>query len=278
VSASPNVPFQKRFASSSSPPPPPPDAGDIWSSPPPTDPTPPPEPSSPEVEEIEKDKHFLYRLGVGLVGLTVCGISLYYGLKVAKARYMGEAGSVRVGVETRGKPSLGGPFTLVSTDGTPVSQAEFLGKWTFFYFGFTHCPEICPVELNRMTRVTNDIQRERPTTPIQPLFISCDPKRDSLAAIKEYLSIFHPNFIGLVGTPNQVNEACKSYRIYYSLPEDTADEEADYLIDHSIAIFLFDPQGRFVDFFGNRYDAKEISEKVLGYIDKYTADPNWTNY
>lgn len=254
------------------------DSGDIWSATPTEATSNTPPPSSPDVEELEKDKYFLLKIAAGVVGTAVCGASLFYGLKVAKARYMGEAESVRVGVETRGKPSLGGPFTLVSTEGIPVSQAEFLGKWTFFYFGFTHCPEICPIELNRMTRVTNDIQRERPTAPIQPLFISCDPKRDSLAAIKEYLSIFHPDFIGLVGTPNQVNEACKSYRIYYSLPDDSADEDADYLIDHSIAIFLFDPQGRFVDFFGNRYDAKEISEKVMGYIDKYNKDPTWTNY
>ncbi|EPY36062.1 cytochrome c oxidase assembly factor [Strigomonas culicis] len=187
-------------------------------------------------------------------------------------------GSARVNVETRGRPALGGPFVLVNTKGEPVSQAEFLGSWAFFYFGFTHCPEICPVELNRMTHVVNTVRERRPKEAIVPLFVSCDPKRDSLEAIDEYLSVFHPDFVGLVGTPKQVNDACKSYRIYYSIPSEEDANTDDYLIDHSIAIFLFDPQGRFVDFFGNRYDENEIADKVDYYMGQYEKDPTWTNW
>lgn len=189
-----------------------------------------------------------------------------------------EKDSTYVHVNTRGRPSLGGPFVLVNCDGEVVSQADFLGKWVFFYFGFVHCPEICPIELNRMTKVVDMVRESRPNDTLQPLFVSCDVKRDSLAAIREYLSIFHKDFIGLVGTPNQVNNTCKSYRIYYSLPDDEGETSGDYLIDHSIAIFLFDPQGRFVDFFGSRYDHNEIAAKVKDYMGKYEADPEWTNY
>ncbi|RNF26298.1 cytochrome c oxidase assembly factor, partial [Trypanosoma conorhini] len=170
-----------------------------------------------EQEELEKDKAALRKYsilaGVGLL----CAGTLWYGSRQANRRYFGSEGSARVNVETRGRPALGGPFVLVKTDGEPVTQAEFLGSWTFFYFGFTHCPEICPVELNRMSKVVDAVRARRPKDRILPLFVSCDPRRDSLEAIAEYLSDFHPDFIGLVGTPKQVNDACKSYRIYYSL-------------------------------------------------------------
>lgn len=231
-----------------------------------------------EDQELRKDqealKKFAFAAGFG----SLCLVTLWYGSAYAKKRYFGDEGSTRVSVESRGRPSLGGPFVLVNTKGEIVSQADFLGKWTFFYFGFTHCPEICPVELNRMTKVVDAVRAANPSQSIVPLFVSCDPKRDSLAAIDEYLSVFHPDFVGMVGTPHQVDQACKSYRIYYSVPADDAAEKDDYLIDHSIAIFLFDPQGQFVDFFGNRYDETEIATKVSQYMIKYQNDPSWTNW
>ncbi|KAG5511702.1 hypothetical protein JKF63_07300 [Porcisia hertigi] len=231
-----------------------------------------------EAAEMEKDRQALKRYCMLGGFALLCVATLWYGSRQAKQRYFGAEGSARVSVETRGRPALGGPFVLVNTKGEPVSQAEFIGSWAFFYFGFTHCPEICPVELNRMSHVVDAVRAARPQERIAPLFVSCDPRRDSLEAIGEYLSVFHPDFIGLVGTPKQVNDACRSYRIYYSVPTEEDAEREDYLIDHSIAIFLFDPQGRFVDFFGNRYDEREITEKVLHYMSEYAKDPTWTNW
>ena len=235
-------------------------------------------PPPPADDETEKDKRALRRFLFGLAYLGACAGTVWYGSAVAKKRYFGDEGSTRVSVETRGKPALGGPFTLVNTEGEIVSQLDFLGKWTFFYFGFTHCPEICPVELNRMSKVVDEVRRLKPNQPIVPLFVSCDPKRDSLLAIKEYLSVFHKDFVGLVGTAKQVDDACKSYRIYYSIPAEDQSAKEDYLIDHSIAIFLFDPNGQFVEFFGNRYDEKEITAKVVGYMTELERDPTWTNW
>lgn len=230
-------------------------------------------------KEAMEDQHALRRyMKYGLL-IVAATVAAYFANEHAK-KVVGfrEKDSTYVHVNTRGRPSLGGPFVLVNTEGEVVSQADFLGKWQFFYFGFVHCPEICPIELNRMTKVVDMVKEKRPKDTLQPLFVSCDVKRDNLAAIKEYLSIFHKDFIGLVGTPSQVNTTCKSYRIYYSLPDDEGAESGDYLIDHSIAIFLFDPQGRFVDFFGSRYDHNEIAAKVVDYMAKYEADPEWTNY
>jgi protein SCO1/2 len=240
-----------------------------------------------EKKEREKDEEFFRRLKLAGFAFVMCLPAFYIGNKWGKQAYWGGERSARVSTRSFGKPSLGGPFTLVTHEGEPVSQAAYLGKWCFFYFGFVHCPEICPIELNRMTKVVNWVKEAKPEVEFQPLFVSCDPKRDSLLAIKEYLSVFHPDFIGLVGTPNQVNEACKSYRIFYSVPNEnegdgkknlSGGEGDDYLIDHSIAIFLFDPKGQFVDFFGTRYTETEIRDKVLNYVTKFQADPTWTNW
>jgi protein SCO1/2 len=247
----------------------------------PHDAPPPPPPETPEEAAARRDREILSQWKKFAFATVVIGLSAYLSNDYAKRNYGGkEKDSTYVDVKVRGQPSLGGPFVLVNTDGEPVSQAQYLGKWVFFYFGFVHCPEICPIELNRMTKVVDAVRAARPgdKTPIKPLFVSCDPKRDSLAAIKEYLSIFHPDFEGLIGTPKQVDAACKSYRVYYSIPDAASEASGDYLIDHSIAIFLFDPQGRFVDFFGNRYDHNEITAKVLRYMDNYDKDPNWTNW
>jgi protein SCO1/2 len=234
---------------------------------------------TPEERERAEDAAALARYKLYALGLVAAAVCAYCGDAYAKRRIgFKEKDSTYVSVTTRGRPSLGGPFVLVNCDGDVVSQADFLGKWVFFYFGFVHCPEICPIELNRMTKVVDAVRAQRPRDTLQPLFVSCDVKRDSLAAIREYLSIFHKDFIGLSGTPNQINATCKSYRIYYSLPDEESASSGDYLIDHSIAIFLFDPQGRFVDFFGSRYDHNEISAKVVEYMAKHEADPEWTNY
>jgi protein SCO1/2 len=251
-------------------------------------------------DDSEKDADALRRYLMYAFWLAVAVVSSYFAREYAKKRIgFSQPDSTYVNVTSRGKPSLGGPFVLVNTDGEVVSQAEFTreGVFTLFYFGFVRCPEICPIELNRMTKVVDMVEENfakraaaaaGDTQPgawqryrkkmIQPLFISCDPRRDSLAEIKEYLSVFHPRFMGLVGTPKQVDAACKSYRVYYSMPDAEAEKESDYLIDHSISIFLFDPKGRFVDFFGSRYDHNEITEKVCTYIGEYTANPDWTNY
>ena len=228
--------------------------------------------------EEEKDFDTLYNLlkyGLGAVALI---IGIFYAYHSAYHKYAHPNAGAQVSIKTYGKPQLGGPFVLVDTQGQLRSQESFLGSWTFFYFGFVNCPEICPIELNRMSKVVDGIRKRVPGIKIVPLFISCDPQRDSLKHISEYIADFHPDFMGLVGTPEQIDHVCRSYRIYYSVPDAKAQEGNDYLIDHSIATFLFDPQGRFVDFFGSRYTEEEILEKMEGYIRNYEKNPSWTTW
>lgn len=86
-----------------------------------------------------------------------------------------------------GTPSIGGPFQLTDADGQPFSDANLAGKYYLLYFGFTHCPDICPQELDKIAQVVRIVRDQVPQTPLVPVFITCDPERDTPAAIKSYL-------------------------------------------------------------------------------------------
>jgi len=141
-------------------------------------------------------------------------------------------------------------FDLVDHTGKKVSKKDFLGKWLIMYFGFTHCPDICPEELERITDIVDDINKNSKLPDLLPVFMSVDPARDTPKAISEYLKDFHPTFVGLTGTEDQIKIATKSFRVYYS--SGPKDDENDYIVDHSIIMYLMDPNGNFVDYYGSR--------------------------
>ncbi|KAJ8084446.1 Cu-binding protein [Marasmius tenuissimus] len=166
-----------------------------------------------------------------------------------------------------GRPNVGGPFALTKcTSSKPgpddvMTEKDLLGKWSLVYFGFTNCPDICPAELDKVTAVLNELKKTNPDLPIQPIFVSVDPARDTPAQIHLYLQDFHPDFIGLVGDYQQTKSMCKAYRVYFSTPPD-ADPKGDYLVDHSIFVYLMDPQGKFLEAFGQSTDQNTAAEKI----------------
>lgn len=132
-----------------------------------------------------------------------------------------------------GRPQIGGPFSLLDQNGKVFTDADLKGKFTLIYFGFTHCPDICPEELDKMSDVVDTIDKEFPGKDVvTPVFVSVDPARDSVAQVKAYVQEFHPRIIGLTGDYDNVKKACKSYRVYFSTPPD-AKATDDYLVDHS---------------------------------------------
>eukprot|EP01080_Neovahlkampfia_damariscottae_P005103 gene5103-8701_t len=176
---------------------------------------------------------------------------------------------------SKGSSLVGGTFTLVETKtGKPITDTEFRGKFMFVYFGFTACPDICPTELNKMTSALKKLPKEI-LEYVQPIFITCDPARDSRDAIEKYLKDYHPNFIGLTGTPEQIRHASKKYRVYYSGPikEFTFTDE-DYQVDHSIFEYFMDPSGRLVEFFSRTASDDEIVSKMTKEIKKYKEEIN----
>ncbi|EZA59586.1 hypothetical protein DMN91_011119 [Ooceraea biroi] len=174
-----------------------------------------------------------------------------------------------------GKAKIGGKFELIDTNGKTVKSDDFLGQWVMIYFGFTHCPDVCPDEIEKMTNVVNNLEKEH-NFKIQPIFISVDPERDTPTVVGKYLKEFSDKIIGLTGSIEQVGQACKAYRVYYS--NGPKDQDEDYIVDHTIIIYLVDPEGLFVDYYGQTHDVEKIVTSIIVNKLKYDNlkdNPSW---
>lgn len=157
-----------------------------------------------------------------------------------------------------------GGFNLVDHTGQRRSKSDYLGYWVLLYFGFTHCPDICPDELDKMTSVVRILDKDPSLPPVQPLFITVDPERDDVAAMAKYVKDFHPRLVGLTGTPEEVKEAGRDYRVYASAGP--KDEDGDYIVDHTILIYLINPDGLFLDYYNRMKNDTQIAESIRNHM------------
>jgi protein SCO1/2 len=139
--------------------------------------------------------------------------------------------------------AIGGPFALTDQNGRAVTDRDFAGRWRIVYFGFTHCPDVCPTDLAVIGRALARFEKSDPgrAAKVVPIFVSVDPERDTPAVLKDYVSAFHPRLVGLTGTPAQVAAAAKVFRIYYAREAGSA--AGGYNVNHSRLTYLFGPDG-----------------------------------
>lgn len=139
--------------------------------------------------------------------------------------------------------AIGGGFTLTNQDGEKISDTDFAGKYRIIYFGFTYCPDVCPIDLANLMNGLTLAEKEDPAMAekIQPIFISIDPERDGPEQLKQYVDNFHPRLIGLTGSVDEIAAVAKKYLIIYNKRE--AEGFSDYLVDHSRQGYLFGPEG-----------------------------------
>lgn len=201
-----------------------------------------------------------------LLILTGAGIVFYYDNEKKKhIQGINETSNAVKQGPSVGQAAIGGPFNLVNHDGKSVTEKDFLGKWTIVYFGFTHCPDICPDELQKLVAAIDNIKKKA-GLEIVPLFISVDPERDNVEQVREYVKEFHPNLIGLTGSPDEVKKAARAYRVYYMKTEE---EDSDYLVDHSIIMYLMDPNMQYVKFYGKNHDVDSLTDGIIQEIKQY---------
>jgi protein SCO1/2 len=154
--------------------------------------------------------------------------------------------------------AVGGAFQLVDQNGRPTTEKALKGKWSAVFFGFTYCPDVCPGTLQGLSAATDILGPK--AKALQIVFISVDPGRDTVEQMKNFLSAdFVPKTtLGLSGTPEQVAAAAKAYRVYYA----KVGEGPGYTVDHSTAIYLMDPKGRFVTVIPYNLPPEDIARRI----------------
>lgn len=140
--------------------------------------------------------------------------------------------------------SIGGPFTLVDQNGKKVSYSDFDGKYRLVYFGYTYCPDICPLDLQKLMQGYRLLEKENPdrAAKVQPIFITIDPERDTQTVVRNYVTAFHPKLVGLTGTPQEIADVAKEFAVYYA--KDGKGGGSEYLMNHSRTPYLMGPDGK----------------------------------
>ncbi len=140
-----------------------------------------------------------------------------------------------------GVPGVGGPFTLVDQDGRTVTERDFAGATHLVFFGFTHCPDVCPTTLQQISDVLAALGDRGKA--VRVAFVSVDPERDDPASLKTYLSSFDPRITGLTGSPEQVSAAEKAYRAY---AKKVPGKDGDYTMEHTAIVYVMDGRNHFL--------------------------------
>lgn len=156
---------------------------------------------------------------------------------------------------------IGGPFTLVNTSGTTVTDTDVLAKPSLVYFGYTFCPDVCPLDMSRNVEAVDRLAELG--IEVTPVFITIDPERDTSEALADYAANLHPNLVALTGSEEQIRAASQAYKTFYKKRE-TGDEF--YLMDHSTFTYLMLPGEGFVDFFRREITSEQMAESVACFV------------
>ena len=187
---------------------------------------------------------------LGLIGLLVVAVA------VLELRPRGGPSGETIAVP--GGITLGGPFQLTDDTGRAVTDADYRGRWMLVFFGYSNCPDECPLTLQKMAGALTRLGSL--ADKVAPIFITVDPARDTPARLKTYLANFDPRITGLTGSDAQIAQAAKAYRVFYA-PGKHEESGAD-LVSHSTFLYLLDPAGRFSTLLPSDVDADRLAAEL----------------
>lgn len=167
-----------------------------------------------------------------------------------------------------GKPVQ--PFELVDHHGEPFTNARLQGRWTLMFFGFTHCPDACPTALAVLNAAEEGLKEKAPALPLQVVMVSVDPARDTPERLASYVPHFNPGFVGATGSDEELTALTRDLGILYRIHEPKPGE-AGYMVDHSTAILLINPQGNLQAVFGPPHAPQPIVDDVLQIHGQYES-------
>ncbi|MGL4543533.1 MAG: SCO family protein [Polymorphobacter sp.] len=161
---------------------------------------------------------------------------------------------------------IGGAFELVDQDGRPVTDQSYPGKYKLVYFGYTYCPDVCPLDVQKIATAMRSFEKSDPrrASKVQPIFITVDPERDTQPVLKTFVAAFHPRLVGLGGTVAQVDAAKRAYKVYAAKAGPAG--AADYLVDHSAMVYLIGPDGAPISFADHSATAAQIARDLDTYV------------
>jgi len=184
-------------------------------------------------------------------------IIAFVGGLVAAQQYLSNPSKPSKPIPIAGK-SFGGDSTLNEKGGTPASLSDYRGKVVVMYFGYASCPDVCPTSLAVIGSAMKSLS-ENEQADVQGLFISVDPERDNGEGLKKYAQYFHKNFVGITGTPEEIQKVSRQYGSYFAKVD--SDSALSYLVDHTSTTFIIGRDGKFV---ASRPHAATASEVAAG--------------
>lgn len=193
-----------------------------------------------------------------LVAVALGGVA---GLGALVADYMRELARQDRAVAPGTEAAVGGPFTLVDAAGQTVTEADFAGRPLLVFFGFTHCPHVCPDTLARLSAVLRELGPQADALSVA--FITVDPERDTPDRLRQYRAPFHPRIRYLTGTPAQIAAVAEAYGVSYAK---VALPGGDYTMDHTAALYLMDARNRLAESFAGVNDAARIARAVRAHL------------
>jgi cytochrome oxidase Cu insertion factor (SCO1/SenC/PrrC family) len=159
---------------------------------------------------------------------------------------------------------LGGDFLLFDQDGQPATQKSWPGQFRLYFFGFAHCPDVCPLGLAKIAETLNLLPKDM-AAKIQPIFVTLDPARDRPELLKDYVAIFHPRLVGLTGTQEQVDVMINNFRVY-AQKQPVQGDPNNYMINHSAYTYLANPVNEVIDVFAHEASPQEMADKIKAHI------------
>jgi len=197
----------------------------------------------------ERSNRLLLGLMVGM--MVAAGLAVIISWKVVSS-----------GPRDAAAPDIGGPFTLTDQTGKQVTDKTYDGSYRLIYFGYTFCPDACPTELQVMAGAVDDLGKDG--DKVQPIFITIDPARDTVQQLAGYVPAFHKRLVGLTGTPEQIAQIAKEYKVYYAKAD--GPDPKTYLMNHSSFVYLLDPAGKFLTVFSSDMDSEKMAAEIQKYM------------
>jgi len=232
-----------------------------------------------ELAEYKQEKAASLQMKTGLISGILLVVVTYIFVILRRKELSKEHQETKR--QTFGKACLEGNFELIETaTGDTFSSVDLLGKWGLVYFGFTRCPDVCPEQLEKLAYVIEGVNNQKEKNPelgdLEAFFISIDTARDTFEQINDYCKDFHPQLKGLSGTETAVDHAAKSFRIYFSKGiVDDGDE--NYLMDHSIVIFLVNPEGKVEEYFTQYKSPGEVIFTTIERMKLWTVEQDFAD-